>query len=432
MPRSRLLVFLLIYGLGIFITLNRHAKSDLFNYHSEVWADKAGYFSYLPATFLYQFDARRFPADIDSLTGGGFRLNRTTGKVATKYPYGVALLEAPFWLAAHALAPQANGFSVAEQKAVNVAAATFFTWGLLLIYSTLRRLFERRTVVFTLLALTFGTNLWHYAYYETGMSHVYSFFAFAWLLRSLSQTAPQPWTARQATTYQLASIAAAVALISILRPLDLVIALPLLAWPAAPGSDWATQLRAVFRLRFLAWVASLLVLAWLPQLFYYHYLHNSWLVYSYAGEGFPHWASPQLAAIWFAPNNGSLLYNPLLGLVLLAGCWQLRRYSDRWAGLALGSWLILSYLYASWWIYSLGCGYAGRGFVDIYPVLAWPLAALLAWAAALQPARRWALRLLVASLVVYNMELVWHYDRCFFGSHDWDWSAYQQLWQLSL
>jgi hypothetical protein len=129
----------------------------------------------LPATFLYRFDARLFPAAIDSLTGHGFQLERTTGKVATKYPYGVALLEAPFWLAAHALQPQADGFSAAEQKSVNIAAVTFYTWGLLLLYSALRRLFERGAVIVTLLALTFGTNLWHYAFYETGMSHVYSF-----------------------------------------------------------------------------------------------------------------------------------------------------------------------------------------------------------------------------------------------------------------
>jgi hypothetical protein len=432
MPRSRLLLFLLIYGLGIFITLNRHAKSGLFNYHSEVWADKAGYFCYLPATFLYQFDARRFPANIDSLTGQGFRLDRATGKVATKYPYGVALLEAPFWLGAHALHPQADGFSVAEQKAVNIAAVTFFTWGLLLLYSTLRRFFEQRPTVFTLLALTFGTNLWHYAFYETGMSHVYSFFAFAWLLWSLTRREPRPWTAPGVPTRQLVGIAAALALISILRPLDLLVALPLLAWPTGAAGGWQVQLRAMLRVRFLAWVVGLLALAWLPQLAYYKYLHGSWLVNSYAGEGFPNWAKPRLAALWFAPNNGSLLYNPLLGLLLLAGCWQLRRYSLRVAGLVAGSWLLLSYVYASWWVYSLGCGYAGRGFVDIYPLLAWPLAAFLTYSAAQKAAWRWGINLLVFALVVYNMELVWHYDRCFFGSHDWDWTAYQHLWQLSL
>lgn len=432
MPRARLLWFLLVYALGIFITLNRHAKAELFTYHSEVWADKAGYFCYLPATFLYQFDARRFPAAIDSLTGNGFRLHRATGLVATKYPYGVALLEAPFWLAAHALQPGASGFSEAEQKSVNIAAVTYFTWGLLLIYSTLRRFFERHTVIYTLLALTFGTNLWHYAYYETGMSHAYSFFAFAWLLWLLACPMPLGQAAPAFHTRQAASIAAALALISILRPLDLLIALPLLAWPATPDTSWQTQLRALSRLRFIAWVVGFAALAWLPQALYYHYLHGRWLIYSYAGEGFPYWARPRLVALWFAPLNGSLLYNPLLGLVVLAGCWQLQRHSLRWAGLAFGSWALLSYAYASWWIYSLGCGYAGRGFVDLYPLLAWPLAALLASTVARPTLWRRALKLLVIALVFYNMELVLHYDRCFFGSSDWDWLAYQKLWQFNL
>jgi hypothetical protein len=302
----------------------------------------------------------------------------------------------------------------------------------LLLYSALRRLFERGAVIVTLLALTFGTNLWHYAFYETGMSHVYSFFAFAWLLWSLTRREPLPWTAPAASMRRLASIAAALALLFILRPLDLLVALPLLAWPANPSTSWQAQVRATLQGRFLALVAGFMLLAWLPQLGYYKYLHNSWLVYSYAGEGFPYWASPRLVALWFAPNNGSLLYNPLLGLALLAGCWQFRRYSRRAASVVLGSWLLLSYLYASWWIYSLGCGYVGRGFVDIYPLLAWPLAALLAHAATQQVGWRWGINLLVLALMLYNMELVWHYDRCFFGSHDWDWTAYRSLWQLSL
>lgn len=432
MLRSRFLPFLLIYGLSIFITLNRHSKSGLFNYHSELWADKAGYYCYLPATFLYRFDARRFPTAIDSLTGYGFRLDHSTGKVATKYPYGVALLEAPFWLAAHALHPQADGFSAPEQKAVNVAAVTFFIWGLLLLYSALRRSFGRPVVIATLLALTFGTNLWHYAFYETGMSHVYSFFAFAWLLWELTKRQPVAWTDAAVPTSRLARIGAALALISILRPLDFPLGLLLLAWPASSASTWQEQLRAVLRPRFLSWVVGFFLLAWLPQVAYYHYLHHSWLVYSYSGEGFPNWARPQLLATWFAPNNGSLLYNPLLGLILVAGCWQLYRYSPRAVVLVLSCWLLLTYVYASWWTYSLGCGYAGRGYVDIYSLLAWPLAALLAYAATRKGAWRTAIRLAVALLVVYNMELVWHYDRCFFGSHDWDWSAYRALWQLSL
>src|SRR5690554_5459863 len=83
-------------ALVIFLSFNRHSKSGYFNYHSEIWADKAGYYVYLPAAFKFNFDSRQFPDSIQIKTGGGFELLQDQQKVVTKYPYGVALLQAPF------------------------------------------------------------------------------------------------------------------------------------------------------------------------------------------------------------------------------------------------------------------------------------------------------------------------------------------------
>lgn len=77
------LVWGLLYALSVFLTLNRHAKSELFTYHGELWTGKAGYYAYLPATFLYDFEARRFPAGVNQRTGGGFELDLATNRVGT-------------------------------------------------------------------------------------------------------------------------------------------------------------------------------------------------------------------------------------------------------------------------------------------------------------------------------------------------------------
>ncbi|WP_188558832.1 hypothetical protein [Hymenobacter glacieicola] len=186
------------------------------------------------------------------------------------------------------------------------------------------------------------------------------------------------------------------------------------------------QLRGIFQVRVVGLLLVAGVVLWLPQLAYYHYLHGSWLTYSYGQEGFPNLLTPKLAELWAAPKNGSFLYNPVL-LLLLPGTLVLFRTAPRQAALAFGTWAVASYLYAAWWDYALGCGYAGRGFVELYVLLAWPIAALMAY---LLAPPRWvqgAAATFVVLCLAYNMRLSLQFDRCFYGTHAWDWSAYYSL-----
>ena len=83
-------VFIGFFALALFLTFNRHSKSGYFNYHSEIWADKSGYYIYLPATIIYGFHPEKFPAGIDDSLGNGFMLECENNKVRTKYFSGVA------------------------------------------------------------------------------------------------------------------------------------------------------------------------------------------------------------------------------------------------------------------------------------------------------------------------------------------------------
>jgi hypothetical protein len=418
------LLLLFFYGLFIDQSFDEHKNTELTDYHNEVSGDKGGYMVYLPAAFCYKFEARQFPKGIDTTLGQGFKLNLATNTVETKYPYGTALLQAPFWGVAQWLSPDKNGFSLAVRKAIDVAGVTYFVLGLMLLFATLRRHFSVLAVLLALALLVWGTNLWYYAIIETGMSHVYSFFAFALLLwlvsRGSTSGADQPPRSR----CEVLGIAAALALISVLRPINIVLALPLLLWPANPAAGWSQQLRKIGNWRNAVALAVAMLVFWLPQLLYYKYARGSYFVYSYGQEGFPYVFSPRLAEVWFAPNNGALLYNPLLVLVLVPGIWLLRRRSGWWGGLAALTWLAASYLYAAWWAYALGCGYGGRGFVELYPVLAWPLAAL---AENILVRRRVLVAALCVALAWYNMRLSDNLDRCFYAKSDWDWQSYQVL-----
>ena len=123
-----IIVSLFFFGITLFLTFNKHSKSGYFNYHSEIWSDKAGYYVYLPAALNYNFNANNFPDSIDIKTGHGFRLDKANGKVVTKYTYGVALMQLPFFCMAKLLAEplnmKNNGFSPIYHWSINIASVS--------------------------------------------------------------------------------------------------------------------------------------------------------------------------------------------------------------------------------------------------------------------------------------------------------------------
>jgi len=67
MKKSAVILLLsLFYFFTVFLTLNRHSRTGIQNYHSEIWADKAGYYIYLPSFFIYNFDGKKLPKIIDN------------------------------------------------------------------------------------------------------------------------------------------------------------------------------------------------------------------------------------------------------------------------------------------------------------------------------------------------------------------------------
>ncbi|MBI3233730.1 MAG: hypothetical protein HYZ42_06760, partial [Bacteroidetes bacterium] len=261
--------YILVVGVTFFIllflTLNKNSKFYFSNYHYQLWADKMGYNVYLPSMFIYDFDASKFPDKIVDSTGQGFSLEGN--KVVTKYPYGVALLQSPFWIIAHALASSKTGFSQAYATSINFAAVTYLLLGLILLFLVLKRSDVKDTrALLVLLALTFGTNLIYYVIQEGGMSHVYSFFAFAGFVYFV--THPEFLKSRKL----LIVAALFLGIILSIRTLNIVFAFSvlLLLYPS---------IKSLFKFGLYALPAMILFYA--PQAAYYYYLNGSLVMDSY-------------------------------------------------------------------------------------------------------------------------------------------------------
>ena len=187
------LLFLLFSVIVMFLSFNRHSKSGVFNYHSEIWADKAGYYIYLPAVFNYNFNASLFPDSIAAKTGDGFRIDTTNNKVITKYSCGIAILQMPFYLAAGIFDDSSDpgripGFTKANHAAINIAAVFYLLLGFFFLGRYLENRFHKPLVWLVLFVLFTATNLYYYSVDETGMSHVYSFFLFSLFLFLVQKT----------------------------------------------------------------------------------------------------------------------------------------------------------------------------------------------------------------------------------------------------
>ncbi|MBL0017449.1 MAG: hypothetical protein IPP17_13705 [Bacteroidetes bacterium] len=170
----------------LWLCLNLHSRTGYFTYKSEIFGDKAGYYIYLPATFVFKFEANQVSDTLSDAVGNGFLIQ--DGKIFTKYPIGVAVMQAPFFLVTHfviapALGYPSNGFSPPNFKMVDVAAWFYMLLGLWIMSKVLAVYFKPKLVWIALGCFLLGTNLWYYYAVESGMSHIYSFFLVAALLK---------------------------------------------------------------------------------------------------------------------------------------------------------------------------------------------------------------------------------------------------------
>jgi len=421
---TKILIFCFA-GLLVFLTFNRHSKSGYFNYQSEIWADKAGYYVYLPAALKFNFEANKFPKSIDEKTGLGFKLDSTNNKVNTKYTYGVALLEFPFYLIADNLATslnfEPNGFSPIYHWSINVAAVFYLILGLFFLKKFLQFKFNNKTIYLVLLSILLGTNLYYYAIDETGMSHVYSFFLFSLFLFLLQKTK----FLKSTSPFQLLFIGITSGLIILIRPINILFLTCYLFLEIENLSHIKIRVKRLLKLNTTIplLIGSLLII--IPQFIYWHYLTGSTFFYSYENKGF-NWTNPKVLEVWFSPNNGLFIYTPFFVLLLLSMIYSIiKRKRNGWYLIFL--FLSLSYVISSWWAWNFGCSYGSRNYVEYLSIFCISLAYFYEKLISIKWYKSLGFTIVILAIAIFNLKMIYCYDECFFGTHDWDWSFYLNL-----
>src|SRR4051812_32857336 len=149
-------------------------------------SDGFSYYVYLPSWFIYHDTG--LGAVARDCCGGEFPAYTAiirwpgTHRWVDAHPIGVAVMQSPFFVVAHALTWWTNlspdGFTFYYQHAAGLSGAIWVIAGLAVFRQLLLRHFSDRVTAATLVTLLFGTNLYHYAIYDSSYSHAYSFFLF--------------------------------------------------------------------------------------------------------------------------------------------------------------------------------------------------------------------------------------------------------------
>lgn len=359
--------------------------------------DARSYYGYLPAYFIFK-DLKTEKSDYQYDEGKYWLWTVTTekGKEVFKMNCGVALMEAPFFLMAHQLAKKLGypptGFSLPYRVFMLVGALFWFALGLFLLRDLLlRQGFTDLSTALTLLIVGAGTNLLFYATADALMSHVHSFFLVAAAVSLLLRF-------QQSADWKIGLLFGVVfGLITLLRMSNavLLVFVALLFWPRTGN------IRLVRPLMLAVFVVHGVFIAWIPQFAYWKAVAGEYLVYSYGDEGF-FFSDPMLKEGLIGFRRGWLVYTPLMVLAL-TGLFVKDSRITALKPAIIALLIIHFYVVVSWWCWWYGGSYGQRAMIDIYPILAFPLAVCVERILHLRRTAITGLGLLIAFLIGLNL-----------------------------
>lgn len=367
-------------------------------------SDGISYHVYLPSMVLHG-SPRLWPV-ADEQYGGTFPEHTgilrwpNTSWWLNPHPIGVAVLMLPLFLVAHLLTLWSNlppdGFSLYYQIAASLGGLLYGAAGLAVLRRVLSRHAPEGIVLATLVAMTFGTNLFHYMTFDATFSHAYGFFLVACLLWITEQFWQQPSPSRAV------GLGLVVGALFLTRHSHLLFVLVPVLY--APARLWAQR-------RHLTIAAGGSLAVALPQLAIYKAVTDHWIVSPYtllpATMAF---GAPEVAGVLFALPKGLFFWSPVL-LLAVAGLGLVRGEARRFRWTTVGLFVLLTWLIGSWYDWQFGGSFGHRGFTDLLPLLAIPMAATLTrvWAAPT------AVRVVcvgmvaaVTALSVFHMLQYWH------------------------
>jgi hypothetical protein len=330
--------------------------------------DARGYYSYLPAVFIYGDLNYGFFESSEEKNPNPYEYRVISNNQYTnKYFAGTAVALMPFFCIAHTFSvltgQETSGYEKPYMFSVAMAAVFYCLAGLYLLSLTLGLLqFSRKVTISVLSAFAFGSHLFYYTIAEPGMSHVYSFFFVALfvyagcLVFQKNQTSATKW------------LAFALGMLILIRPVNAMVVL-LIPFFSNGISDFVNhplwnkkQLPRILS-SFALFTAIISV-----QPIIYKVSTGEFFTDSYKGESF-NFTEPAFFSILFSFKKGLFIYTPMFLLSVLGFIYWFRQSTYR-AGWMLAALIVIIYVLSSWWNWWYGGSFSSRVFVEFIPLFA--------------------------------------------------------------
>lgn len=398
-------------------------------FNTRRWQDPRGvfqydvvhYYAYLPASTYYKDQRFTF---LEDLQKEDYRFNITKqegGCIIPRMNYAVAMLSYPFYQIATWIQdqndPDYSPFNQVHAQWVAIATISWTCIGLFFLMKLLLLFFDRKLSFWTIAIIALGTNLHVYNFYDYGLSHPYSFAMLAIFLYASVR-----WSNERSLKYALA-IGLSFGFITLLRLNNAM----LLFFPIFLffRKVYIEGIEPKFKTALMMDLSLFLglILIWMPQLNFWNACTGSPLYYSYGDEGF-HWLQPKFWDGLFSARKGWLVYTPVMAFAI-AGIYYMkgRLKSLRWP---LCIFLILHlYITFCWWNWWYGGSFGQRTMIDIYPLLALPLAAALDKIRSSRKHIFWTA--LIGLLVCWNVWQCFQYKRAVIHHDSMTWEAYRHI-----
>lgn len=333
-----------------------------------ITSDAHGYYGHLPANFIYNDLVYDYLSKINETyypnnPAAEFRVEQE-GKKTNKFYVGTAILQFPFFVIAHFISKfsdyPADGYSLYYQYFIGLAALFYLYVGLFFL-NRVFRMFKINPFLTILIQviLVFGTNLYHYAIFQSGMSHVYSFALISAFLYFFNKFIIS------STIKTGIILSVLIGLIALCRPSNIIVVLftPFFFNSFKDYFNWIKNHILNWRLIIYSVVVILLLFI---QCYFWHKATHHYYVDSYKFEGF-NFSNPYLFEFLFGFKKGFFIYTPFF-IVLPVACIFLSKINNFKVIVFSLFFVILCYILSSWWNWYYGGSFGSRSLIDFYPL----------------------------------------------------------------
>lgn len=371
-------VFLIFILLVILITYFSLYSSGYTHYSGVdmpvIHSDGARYYSYLVSFLLLKdFSFNKYIENYSNVENiRGFIYYDNTGNYLPKNTVGVAVMALPFFFIAYLLSMifgyPLDGVSFFFQHAYGLSGIFYGFLGLILIAKILKKFFTDKVIIFSIIAITFGTNLFHYLTFDSGFSHAYSFFLIVLLIYATIK-----WYEDKKTYRESLVLGLILGLTTLVRPTNIIAIFILLFYGITDFKSIKERILLLKKnLRKIAVIITSFILSVLPQMIIWKIGAGRWIINSYQDEKlftFP----PHLVAVLFSVRAGLLFWSPILIFSIVGFYYLKKKSSELFSPVLIFSVLSLLIIASNtrWWY---GASFGHRGFVESYSLLIFPMA----------------------------------------------------------